>query len=238
MSSSPPLSSHDVLPVIRSGQRVPAVVWTPEGRSRGIVLASHGGSGHKLSAAVLAIAGACVPLGLTVLAIDGPVQGERRSDGNLDAAAARQAFRDAWRAGVGRTTMAEDWRAALDALLTTPGHQDLPVGYIGVSMGTAYGLPLLAAEPRIQVAVLGLWGTTYAASEHLAGFARLVSCPTWFTQQWNDEFFDREGTFALFDALGAADKRLVAYPGPHRELEGQRLRDAVGFIASRLLQPA
>lgn len=130
--------------------------------------------------------------------------------------------------------MAEDWSAALDQLLILPGLSGIPVGYIGVSMGTAYGLPLLATESRIQAAALGLWGTTYAASEHLAEYAQRVRCPVWFTQQWNDEFFDREGTFALFDAIGSEDKRLVAYPGPHRELEGVRLGDAVGFIAARL----
>lgn len=232
------LPSPTPLPVTHAGARVPTVFWSPDAPSRGIVLASHGGSGHKLSQAVLAIAASCLPLGLTVLAIDGPVQGERRSDGSLDPGVARLAFREAWRAGVGRTGMAQEWQAALDALLALPGHAGLPIGYIGVSMGTAYGLPLLATEDRIQAAVLGLWGTTYPASEHLAAHAQRVQCPVWFTQQWNDEFFDREGTFALFDAIGASDKRLVAYPGPHRELEGARLADAVSFIASRLLSPA
>lgn len=232
------LPSPTTLSVTPAGVRVPTVYWSPEGPSRGIVLACHGGSGHKLSQAVLAIAAHCLPLGLTVLAIDGPVQGERRSDGSLDPVVARNAFREAWRAGVGRTGMAEEWRAALNALLAVPGHAGLPIGYIGVSMGTAYGLPLLAVEARIQAAVLGLWGTTYPASEHLAAHAQQVRCPVWFTQQWNDEFFDREGTFALFDAIGSSDKRLVAYPGPHRELEGARLADAVAFIAGRLLPAA
>lgn len=229
------LPSPSVLSVSHAGLRVPAVYWTPAVPCRGIVLAAHGGSGHKLSQAVLAIAEACLPMGLAVLAIDGPVQGERRSDGNLDPTVARQAFRDAWRAGVGRASMAQEWQAALDQLLSLPGFANLPIGYIGVSMGTAYGLPLLASEDRIQAAVLGLWGTTYPASEHLAEHAQRVTCPVWFTQQWNDEFFDREGQFALFDAVGSADKRLVAYPGPHRELEGARLVDAVVFIAGRLL---
>lgn len=232
------LPSPTPLSVTHAGVRVPAVHWAPDAPSRGIVLASHGGSGHKLSPAVLAIAARCLPLGLSVLAIDGPVQGDRRSDGSLDPGVARQAFREAWRAGVGRTSMAQEWRAALEALLALPGHASLPIGYIGVSMGTAYGLPLLATETRIQAAVLGLWGTTYPASEHLAAHAQRVQCPVWFTQQWNDEFFDREGTFALFDAIGSSDKRLVAYPGPHRELEGARLADAVSFIAGRLLPPA
>lgn len=222
------------LPVERDRARIPAVYWEPERGSRGVVLACHGGSGHKLSNAILMIARHCVPLGLTVLAIDGPVQGERRDDGNLDPGVARQSFREAWRAGLGRTSMGGDMRAALDPLLDLPGYAELPVGYIGVSMGTAYGIPLLATEPRVRAAAIGLWSTTYAASDHLAGFAARMQCDVWFTQQWNDEFFDREGTLALFDAIGSHDKRLVAYPGPHHELEGERLADAVAFVAGRL----
>ncbi|MES2184747.1 MAG: hypothetical protein V4505_09385 [Pseudomonadota bacterium] len=236
-SSFPHASDNNTrrLAVSRGGARVPTSVWVPtSGHSRGIVLACHGGSGHKESPAILAIAQECLPLGLTVLAIDGPVQGERRADGNLDPVLARTDFRAAWRAGVGRTDIAADFSAALDALLAEPRYRGLPIGYIGVSMGTAYGLPLLAREPRIQAAAIGLWSTTYAASEHLTGFAGEVRCPVWFTQQWNDEFFDRAATQELFDAIGSADKRLVAYPGPHRELEGSRLKDAVAFIARHL----
>lgn len=221
------------LVVNSSAGLVPTVFWAPKGNSLGVVLACHGGSGHKLSPAILAIAAVCVPRGFTVLALDGPVHGER-GDGDLDPNVAKQRFREAWRAGLGRTSMAADMRAALDAILSSPGHAGLPVGYIGVSMGTAYGIPLLAEEPRISAAAIGLWGLTYPASDHLADYARKIACPVWFTQQWNDEFFDRAGTFDLFDRIGSADKRLVAYPGPHRELEGARLLDAADFVLGRL----
>lgn len=234
MSDTTPLPDAISLGVHCAGVTVPTVAWLPP-VPRGVVLACHGGSGHKRSPAILAIAGQCLPRGLAVLACDGPVQGERRTDGNLDPAVARASFRDAWRAGVGRTSMAAEMSAALDAGQQLPGLAGLPIGYVGVSMGTAYGLPLLARERRIRAAAIGLWGTTYPASEHLAGHAAEVSCAVWFTQQWHDEFFDREGTFALFDAIGSPDKRLVAYPGPHRELEGERLIDAIDFIERRLL---
>ena len=238
--TAPPFSlpPFTPLPVTRAGTRVPAVYWSPEVQSRGIVLASHGGGGHKLSEPVLAIAKACCAQGITVLAIDGPVHGDRRADGRVDYDFVMQAFNDAWLAGVGRTSMTDDWRAALAALLAVPGHANLPIGYIGVSMGTAYGLPLVAAEPRIRAAALGLWSAKFPASEHLAGCAQRIQCPVWFTQQWNDEHFDREGTLALFDAIAAPDKMLTAYPGPHRLLEGQRLQEAVAFIARHLLGAA
>ncbi len=222
------------LAVTSEGVAIPAVYWAPPGACRGIVLACHGGSGHKLSSAILAIAGAALPLKLAVVAIDGPVQGERRADGNLDPQVAVSSFREAWRAGIGHASMAREMGAALDALLRLPGFAGLPIGYIGVSMGTGYGIPLLAADRRIRAAVIGLWGMSYPRSEHLLEHARAITCPVWFTQQWHDERFDREGTFALFDAIGSPDKRLVAYPGPHLELEGERLADAMAFIAGRL----
>ena len=231
-----PLPTPQTLHVIARGQPVPTLFWMPPRECRGVVLALHGGSGHKTSPAILAIAQACLAADLAVLAIDGPVHGERSIDGKLDPTVSKQRFRDAWRAGVGRFSVAQDMKAALDVFLAQPGHPDLPVGYVGVSMGTAYGIPLLADEPRIVAAAIGLWSTTYPASEHLAEQARRIRCPVWCTQQWSDEAFDRQATQDLFDAVGSPDKRLVAYPGGHRELEGERLQDAVRFVAGRLLQ--
>jgi dienelactone hydrolase len=228
------LAAAKPLPVTSHGEAIPAVHWAPAGACKAVIVACHGGSGHKLSRAILTIADACLPLGFALVAIDGPVHGERRTDGNLDPQVASKSFREAWHAGVGRTSMARDMIAALDALLELPGFEDLPIGYIGVSMGTGYGIPLLAMEQRIRAAAIGLWGTNYPDSAHLLQFARDITCPVWFTQQWHDQTFDREGTHALFDAIASEDKRLVAYPGPHRELEGERLQDAMAFLHKRL----
>lgn len=216
------------------GRRVPTCLWLPQGQPRALVLACHGGSGHKESPAIQAIVAALRPQGVAVLAIDGPVHGARAEGGDLDPMASRLRFREAWKAGVGRFTMAADFSCALDWAQRHPALAGLPVGYIGVSMGTAYGIPLLAAEPRIQAAAIGLWSTTYPESGHLEAQAARIHCPVWFTQQWNDEFFDRDGTARLFDAIGSHDKRLVAYPGPHVELQDERLDDAIRFLLSRL----
>src|SRR5262249_21321025 len=65
---------------------------------------------------------------------------------------ARENARQAQPAGPG-------WQATRDALqaaqLAAPGR---PVGYWGLSLGAAIGLPLVASEPRITAAVLGLVG--------------------------------------------------------------------------------
>lgn len=213
---------------------VPGVYWLPEGNARGLLLACHGGSGHKLSEAITNIVALALPMGLAVLAIDGPVHGDRRSDGLLDKVSAITSFREVWKKGGAKLSMAQDMSAAVSHVQQVARLQDKRLFYIGVSMGTAYGLPLLAHDKRFSAAVIGLWSAGHVASEHLEEYAKQVTVPTLFTQQWDDEIFDRQSTLDLFDAIAATDKRLVSYPGPHRELEGTRLKECLQFFVSHL----
>lgn len=234
MPPTEPMTGPTPLDVQRAGQAIPTVYWTPTQTPWGLVISLHGGSGHKMSAGNQAIARACASRGLAVLAIDGPVHGDRRADRSTDPQRAIESYREAWKQGVGRTSMADDMSAALDAMQAVPGYEGLPVGYVGVSMGTGYGLPFLSRERRVVAAAIGLWGMSYPASEHLWEPARQITCPVWFTQQWDDPKFERSSTFELFDTIGSGDKRLVAYPGGHVELEGERLEDAIDFLAKRM----
>lgn len=221
--------------IVRAGSRIPTSLWLPQAPPKALLLACHGGGGHKEAKGIQAYVNAFLSMGIAVLSIDGPVHGERRADGCLDPDAAKASFREAWRAGVGRIDVAHDFSFALDAASKMPELSGLPVGYIGVSMGTAYGIPLLALDKRITAAVLGMWGLNYPASDHLRDYARQVRCKVWFNQQWDDELFDRPGTAELFDAIGSTDKRLLAYPGPHKELSGERLSEAVRFLSLSLV---
>jgi len=58
------------------------------------------------------------------------------------------------------------------------------VGYWGVSLGGAIGVPLVAAEPRITAAVFGLVG-----QETLAEAAAQVSVPVQFLLQWTTNWY-------------------------------------------------
>ncbi|MES3001470.1 MAG: dienelactone hydrolase family protein [Pseudomonadota bacterium] len=218
-----------------ASHRVPAVLWTPsraEGR-RPLVLIGHGGSHHKTAQQVLDVAAPLVlQHGFAVAAIDGPVHGERRAV--FDAGPAVQAeFRALWAKGGSVETMLEDWKATLDHLCSRPEVNTQSIGWYGVSMGTAYGLPFVANDARIKVAVLGMWGTSRVNSQRLVTDAEAVHIPVLFQQKSADQLFTAEGQLEIYQALASADKRLVEYEGGHGP-SGAQVFDAIDFLGSRL----
>ena len=102
-----------------------------------------------------------------------------------------------------------------------------PVGFWGLSQGARVGLPLLAAEPRISAAVLGL-------ADGPVGSAPLVTAPVLFYLQSDDEMVRPEACRALFDALGTADKTLVENPGGHLDLPRTSVEESVLWLDRRL----
>jgi hypothetical protein len=79
-------------------------------------------------------------------------------------------------------------------------------------------VPLLAAEPRIGVAVLCLFGWSERAGRGFDDLARSVTVPLLFLVQWDDEVVSRDLAFELFDLFGSTDKTLHANPGGHVEI--------------------
>jgi len=67
-----------------------------------------------------------------------------------------------------------------------------------VSLGTAVGVPLAAAEPRITAAVFGL-----AGNQALAVAAARVTAPIEFRLQWDDELVPRDAGSLLAGALAS-----------------------------------
>jgi pimeloyl-ACP methyl ester carboxylesterase len=216
-----------------AGERVPAVLWTPEGASgpRPLVLMGHGGSQHKKTPGIRARAAQYAQrLGYATLAIDAPGHGDRISREEAEAIA-----RDVGARVTGQTApgwsperlrqMAErtaravpEWKAALDAVQTLDeiGPKG-PVGYWGVSMGTAIGVPFVAEEPRITCAVFGLAGLRPDAAAFAAAAAK-ITIPVEFVFQWEDAVAAREHGVALFDAFGSKEKTMHVNPGGHMEI--------------------
>jgi hypothetical protein len=101
-------------------------------------------------------------------------------------------------------------------------------------MGTILGLPLVAAEPRIAVAVLGLAGIVGPTKQRLAHDAASVRCPVLFLAQWDDEIFRRDRVFELFGAIASTDKRLHVNPGVHQDVPAEEFRASEEFLARTL----
>jgi dienelactone hydrolase len=205
-----------------------------------LVLMGHGGGQHKRAPGILSRARHFVTAcGFTVAAIDAPGHGgrPRTAADEQQVAALRQAQAAGEPAGPVivryNTGLAEravpEWQATLDALQELPEVGAGPVGYWGLALGTAIGVPLTAAEPRITAAVFGVLG-----NESLAGAAGSVTVPLQFLLQWDDEHVGRQSGLALFDAFASAEKTLHANPGAHREIPAFELSSATRFFVRHL----
>ena len=202
-------------------------MWTPEGASgsRPLVLLGHGGSQHKRSPNILALARRIVRhLGFAAAAIDGPMHGDRVEGGNeltLDQVRDRMS-RDDPEAVTRRFRAARaEWSETLTALRELPEVGENKTGYWGLSMGTVIGLPFVASEPRIDAAVLGLMGIAVDARGEAA---RAIKIPVLFLFQWHDELVKRADGLALFDTIGSELKRMHINPGAHAAVPAHEIQ--------------
>lgn len=222
---------------------IPGVLWT---RTLGtapsaIVLLAHGGGQHKLAPGVTARARPYVTAyGFAVAAIDAPGHGDRprrRRDEEF-VAGLRQRMADgapvgshvaAYNAEISALAVPE-WRVTLGALSEVDGTgAGGPVGFWGVSLGSAIGIPLVAAEPRVTAAVLGL-----VRYEDVTEAAPRVTVPVQLLVQGDDELVPRTSALALFDALGSAVKTVHLNPGRHVEVPRFEVEDSGVFLARHL----
>jgi dienelactone hydrolase len=207
---------------------------------RPVVLLGHGGGQHRCHPAVLARARRCVAAGFTAAALDAPGHGERPRTGDDERFTADLRERMSRGEPVGllvaehnaglASQAVPEWRALLADLAETGLlAEDTPVGYWGMSLGGAIGVLLVAAEPRITAAVLGL-----AGHPGLTTAASRVTIPVEFHMQWDDEHVAREDGLALFDALGSAEKSLHANPGGHAQVPAFERESAERFLLRHL----
>ena len=199
---------------------VPGIHWLPEKPKEKIptILLGHGGTQHKRVVNVLEMAQSYVTeLGWAAVALDAPNHGERVTEEQRAAqrtAAAEGAQRP--RGGPGLLGAApkavKEWKALIDDLQTNPAWADGPFGYWGVSMGCAFGMPLIASEPRISAAVLGLAG---ARDDSSLESAKKITIPLMFLFQSEDQLMNIDSGIRLWQAFGSTEKAFHMNPGGH-----------------------
>ena len=228
------------------GESIPGVLWSPDRAPEDasasgplpLVLLGHGGRSNKRANSMQTIGRRLARReGLIAASIDQIEHGDRgpqMTPDNLELYAAM------WRHPGLVETSTRQWRAVAAALAALPEVDAERVGYWGLSMGTMFGMPFVAEEPLIRAAVLGLASLT-GPSVDRSGIdavfreaAPRVACPVMWVVQWDDQQFDREGSFALFDLLGTANKRLIAFPGRHGEAPDESTALTREFLAREL----
>ncbi len=236
--------------VARPAEPVPGILWTPEAATgpdpgpRPLVLFGHGGTQGKRAVNILALARRMVRHhGFAAAAIDLPYHGERRPADERDMPVEERRERLGRRMfGRDRAAVVEqavgDWTAVLDALQELAHVGAGPVGYWGLSMGSHFGVPLVAGEPRIVAAVLGLFGwAPTRGQQNVDELATRITVPVLFLVQWDDEIVPRDHALQLFDLLGSTDKTLHAHPGRHVEIPRAE-HDAAEAHLARHLSPS
>jgi dienelactone hydrolase len=219
------------------GEAVPGILWRPTGAEgpRPVVLIGHGGTQHKRAPNVLGLARGLVRhQGYACVAIDAPGHGDRVTDPEAAEAARRRLGSRLAGSGEASGTLPPqaqremqqrsargvgEWQAVVDAVEADGDLCDGRIGYWGLSMGTAIGLPFVASEPRVQAAVLGLFGLgDRPGGGAFAEAAARLRVPVLFVFQWDDQLMTRESGLALFDAIGSTDKTMHVNPGGHVEV--------------------
>jgi pimeloyl-ACP methyl ester carboxylesterase len=219
---------------------IPGVLWAPvSGADHApIVLVGHNAGMHKRAPGLRARAlHTAATWGFNVVAIDAPGHGDRPRTDIREAVTAGDTPRFAAASGRFMASLAEraipEWQATLDALQALPQiGPDAPVGYGGgIAMGSAIGVRLTAAEPRITAAI---FGGGFFVDEPVLVAARQITVPVQFLLPWDDEYADRSSGLALFDEFASAEKTLHANPGDHRTVRWVGLDDT--FLSRHLGQ--
>ena len=217
---------------------VPGVLWLPETTPAPLVLLGHGGGRDKKAPAMTGRAELLVAQGFAAAAIDAPGHGgrPRTAYDEEEIALMRRAMSTGepvgpivvrYNADLARRAVPE-WQAVLDVLLQLPEIAG-PVGYFGLNMGTAIGIPLTAADSRIAAAAFGLFWP-----DNLVETAKRITVPVEYAMQWDDEHIPRESGLALFEAFGSTEKSLHVNTGRHKDLPRFEADSAVRFFCRHL----
>jgi dienelactone hydrolase len=242
--------------LVSEGQVVPGLHWRPaDADPTATILVGHGGFQSKEAPNIVGMAEIFAGRGWATVALDAPGHGDRRTDEQVrqqeqtmarlrergvDEDARRRRDRAVGDGGAAGTKppsdrpprMVREWRALLDLLDADPEGAPGPYGYWGVSMGARYGIPLVAAEPRIEAAVLGLFGLIPDPTFQTT--VESITIPLLFLFQHDDELMTPDSGLALWRAFGSSEKTMHINPGPHVGVPLFERESSAAFYARHL----
>lgn len=201
-------------------------------RAEGLLLLGHGGGESKDSDRFIKLSRLYAEsTGLAVVCIDAVDHGERKPVEVDDRLPAQ------WHSGaVGE--MVKDW-ATTASTLSWIGP---PLAYVGFSMGSLFGIPIVESQPSIKVAVFvvggvpsGGWIQDPPLRPLLLNAASKLSRPgVLMVNQTQDERFPIEGVQDLFNAFPGPDKRLMFWEGTHDDWPPEAIDQTIRFINSHV----
>jgi pimeloyl-ACP methyl ester carboxylesterase len=198
---------------------------------RALICFGHGASGTRYQEPISNLAGDFTRAGYSCLSIDGPVHGLRKiGDG------ARGAFFPEFQRESSVFDMVSDWSSAIEASKALKEIGACDLAYFGWSMGSIFGIPLVASRQDFKVAAFGLVGVSegFPHGNEILDAAAKIRCPVLFQMQLEDELFDRAGYLKVFDAFASRDKRIHANPGLHPEVPDEEVGITFGFMCDVL----
>jgi pimeloyl-ACP methyl ester carboxylesterase len=224
----------------REGRRdVTGALWLPDVAKPDVPLLTlgHGASGDRYQNPLPELAQRFVKeVGCPALSMDGPVHGLRHVEPG-----GRAALRPELARPGAVEDMVNDWNFAIDLAMQHADVGTRELLYFGLSMGSMFGIPMLAQRDDVIASTLGLLGTEGMVS-HLGptfiAAAEKITHPVFWIMQLEDELFSRNGYLALFDALGSADKRLHANPGLHPDVPTEEVHFAFEFMKRHINESA
>jgi alpha-beta hydrolase superfamily lysophospholipase len=205
-----------------AGDEIAADAWLAS-EPGPVIIAGHGAESSRRSQYICGAAKAWTRRGISVLAADAPLHGDRAEGGSNPSMidVHRPAFVE---------RAAADVRLLLEAAAARLG-RDLRPGYLGFSMGVQYGVPAVASDERFAAAVFAVGGSsrvaapgilgrdeagleTAAAADPVHRAGEITPRPVLMVNADADQVFSRRAALALYDAL-RPPKEISFFPGTH-----------------------
>jgi pimeloyl-ACP methyl ester carboxylesterase len=208
---------------------IPGRLYVPGG-AEGLLLLGHGGGKSKDSDRFVKLSRLyAASTGLAVVCIDAVDHGERKPVAVQDQLPAE------WHSNaVGQ--MVDDWAATASAL----SRIGPPLAYVGFSMGSIFGVPVVESQTSIKVAVFVVGGVPSTGWIRdpllrpllLSAASKLNHSHVLMVNKTQDELFPIEGVQDLFNAIPGPDKRLMFWEGAHDDWPSEAIDETIALINS------